>query len=63
MTVLEARARRIADEGWQDSLYGTQGYSRGDAFLRAIPYYAWANRGPGEMTVWIREASVSAAAV
>jgi len=19
----------------------------------AIPYYAWANRGPGEMTVWI----------
>jgi DUF1680 family protein len=21
--------------------------------LLAIPYYAWANRGPGEMTVWI----------
>ena len=21
-----------------------------------IPYYAWANRGPGEMTVWIKEA-------
>jgi uncharacterized protein len=21
--------------------------------FRAIPYYAWANRGPGEMTVWI----------
>ena len=20
-----------------------------------IPYYAWANRAPGEMTVWIRE--------
>ncbi len=21
--------------------------------FKAIPYYAWANRGPGEMTVWI----------
>jgi DUF1680 family protein len=21
----------------------------------AIPYYAWANRGPGEMTVWLYE--------
>lgn len=24
--------------------------------LTFIPYYAWANRGPGEMAVWIREA-------
>ena len=23
--------------------------------LRWVPYYAWANRGPGEMRVWIRE--------
>ena len=23
--------------------------------LRFIPYYAWANRGPAEMTVWVRE--------
>jgi DUF1680 family protein len=22
--------------------------------LTAIPYYAWANRGQGEMAVWIR---------
>jgi DUF1680 family protein len=21
--------------------------------LRLVPYYAWANRGPSEMTVWI----------
>lgn len=25
----------------------------GNKRLTAIPYYAWANRGPGEMTVWI----------
>jgi DUF1680 family protein len=24
-----------------------------DQMVRAIPYYAWANRGPSEMTVWI----------
>jgi len=23
--------------------------------ITAIPYYAWGNRGMGEMTVWIRE--------
>ncbi|WP_328273717.1 hypothetical protein [Paenibacillus macerans] len=25
------------------------------AALKFIPYYAWANRGEGEMTVWVRE--------
>ncbi len=27
---------------------------RGDGFA-AIPYYAWAHRGPGEMAVWIKQ--------
>ena len=27
---------------------------RGKGF-RAIPYYAWANRGPGPMKVWLRK--------
>ncbi|AEI40860.1 hypothetical protein [Paenibacillus mucilaginosus] len=22
--------------------------------LQAVPYFAWSNRTPGEMTVWIR---------
>jgi DUF1680 family protein len=22
--------------------------------IRLIPYYAWANRGPGDMLVWVR---------
>jgi DUF1680 family protein len=26
-----------------------------DAILTAIPYYAWANRGPARMTVWMRK--------
>jgi hypothetical protein len=24
--------------------------------FKAVPYYLWANRQPGEMRVWIREA-------
>jgi DUF1680 family protein len=26
-----------------------------DKALRFIPYYTWANRGPGEMTVWVNQ--------
>lgn len=35
---------------------------RGDAFT-AIPYYAWANRGGGEMTVWLARDSSGTNAV
>ncbi|MGH3201155.1 MAG: glycoside hydrolase family 127 protein [Streptosporangiaceae bacterium] len=34
---------------------GTGGRPARDIELRAIPYYAWANRGPGDMRVWIPE--------
>ena len=29
--------------------------------LTAIPYFAWNNRGPGEMTIWLRRARTDAA--
>ncbi|HVW15219.1 MAG TPA: glycoside hydrolase family 127 protein [Mucilaginibacter sp.] len=32
-----------------------QNISTGNATLTAIPYYSWANRGKGEMTVWFPE--------
>ncbi len=35
---------------------GGSGDRRGDRKWTAIPYYAWANRGKGEMRVWIRDA-------
>ena len=34
---------------------GTQTVSTENKTLTAIPYYAWANRGKGEMTVWFPE--------
>jgi len=32
-----------------------QNVSTQNATLTAIPYYSWANRGKGEMTVWFPE--------
>ena len=42
--------------GWEDTLYRASSsvsppYQ--DLELTAVPYYAWANRGPGTMRVWI----------
>ena len=43
----------------QTALYGTRGRPGGEAMgtvaLTAIPYYAWANREPADMQVWLRE--------
>ncbi len=47
-------------EAWQDRLYRTVAASdTRESFeveLTAIPYYAWANRTPGRMAVWMRGA-------
>jgi DUF1680 family protein len=46
--------------GWDGALYRTvedasaDQAGRSHVTLTAIPYYAWANRGAGPMTVWIR---------
>ena len=47
------------DDGWKDRLYRTLGprleKPRSQSVeLTAIPYYAWANREPGPMQVWLR---------
>jgi DUF1680 family protein len=54
---VEARAA-----GWTNRLYASaDGGETGDlegtrrpAQLTAVPYYAWANRAPGAMQVWIK---------
>ena len=35
--------------------YGTTAPSAHEVALTAVPYFRWANREPGPMTVWIRE--------
>ncbi|MFL6215878.1 MAG: glycoside hydrolase family 127 protein [Blastocatellia bacterium] len=46
ITVIKGKATGLA--------YNEQGQvNKSEQELVAIPYYAWANRGPGEMTVWM----------
>jgi len=42
------------DARWMPDLLGGIMAVRGAGFT-AIPYYAWANRGPGPMQVWLRD--------
>lgn len=46
---------RLSIEGWAGQLYRPAAIQVERAPIRAVPYYAWANREPGEMLVWIRE--------
>ena len=48
--------RQMEDEKEDHQLYRTyQKAQYQEAKIRLIPYYTWANRGEGEMQVWIRE--------
>jgi DUF1680 family protein len=54
--VVTLRAEAVAiDEGAFEQLYRTTAPAEGPALLTAIPYYLWANRGRGSMTVWMPE--------
>jgi DUF1680 family protein len=67
VVVLEANAEAAApDDGWEDRLYRTayprkSGIRPGTTTLTAVPYYAWANREPGAMRVWLKTGSLSPA--
>ena len=54
VTVLEGQARRLAAGDWEGRLYRDLAPGEGDPVaLRLIPYYAWNNRGPVDMRVWL----------
>ena len=40
---------------WKDELYREVDFSSKPVKIKAIPYYAWANRGENEMRVWINQ--------
>ncbi len=60
VTVLTADALAPdPDPGWDSRLYRPTGEidpprTLAHAALTAIPYFAWANRAPGPMQVWLR---------
>lgn len=61
VTVVEAAGAETDGAGWRQRLYrpfdATARPGGRPARLTAIPYYAWANRGPGAMRLWIPRAA------
>lgn len=52
--VLEGRAASVPHRDWSGELYRDLSTPESRSIrLRLIPYYAWGNRGPSEMTVWL----------
>ncbi len=53
ITVLKLQAQRAETGDWGKTLYRETPPRLTAAGLTAIPYYAWDNRTPGEMLVWL----------
>jgi len=56
VVAIEAPGAVVDIGAWQDELYRpapTENLPQREVALTAVPYYAWANRGPGAMRVWI----------
>jgi uncharacterized protein len=52
--MLEGNIKWLAKENWKDKLYRPVTAAKEQpGIVRLIPYYAWANRGKSEMSVWL----------
>ena len=56
VVTIQGDGKRLSEDGWDDHmLYQPLSEPRfEDRELKFIPYYTWANRGKGEMSVWVR---------
>lgn len=53
--VITGEAIRSNYSNWNGTLYRRAEYDFVPVIIKAIPYFAWSNREPGEMLVWLRE--------
>lgn len=53
IVALEGKARLTSATSWEGVLYRPVVQAEKTVDIRLIPYYAWGNRGKGEMTVWM----------
>jgi len=53
ITALTGNAVLLQHNEWKDTLYKEINTSVKPVRIKLIPYYAWANRGKSDMTVWI----------
>ena len=51
--VIKGRAKIMNDSDWKNTLYRIKPSKTKSFTIMAIPYYAWDNRKPGQMRVWI----------
>ncbi|MBI1336406.1 MAG: hypothetical protein GC164_05530 [Phycisphaera sp.] len=57
VTTITANAQRLDTANWKSDLYRPAGSTRSRRVpIKAVPYCVWANRKPGEMVVWVRQA-------
>ncbi len=54
VVTLAAEAEADATGDWNGDLYRTAAPQTETVPIKAVPYYAWDNREPGEMLVWLR---------
>ena len=57
VVVITGEALAVDEADWDDQLYRAQAPRLRPTALNAIPYYAWDNREPGAMQVWLPEVS------
>ncbi|MCX6337877.1 MAG: hypothetical protein NT153_11435 [Bacteroidetes bacterium] len=50
---LNAIAKIAAKTNWKNNLYQILNNQTSAVQIKLIPYYAWANRGKFDMTVWM----------
>jgi hypothetical protein len=55
VVIITGDALATVDDEWADTLYRPQPARTEPTLLTAIPYYAWDNRAPGPMRVWLTE--------
>lgn len=53
--VIVGRAVRRDLAQWDGQMYRAAPSPRVEGAIRAVPYFLWANRGSGEMVVWVRQ--------
>ncbi|MBO1514134.1 glycoside hydrolase family 127 protein [Metabacillus bambusae] len=54
VTVIETEGKRVSNMTEEDILYKPLEIETRTVQIKAVPYFAWCNRTPGEMLVWIR---------
>jgi len=53
IVALTGEARSLQGKNWTNTLYREIDKTVKPVRIKLIPYYAWANRGKTDMTVWM----------